>query len=883
MPPKFYKKSGTKYKKGMETNKSFDYTIKDSVEFVVIVESPSKCKKIEEYLGERYKCIATKGHIYCIPGLKSIDKKNNYKITYAKIKEKEDHIEYMRQIIGRFSPSAIIIASDDDREGTGIAYNICQEFGLPVETTKRIIFHEITPTAIQYAIQNPQTIDMHMVNAQQARQVLDLIVGFKISPLLWKFLYFDKDNSLSAGRCQTPALRLVYDNDRERLVNSIHQTYKITGSFFSQNVLFELESKEDLKDGMEVRRFLESSQTHPYKLCVQPSTQTTRSPPRPFNTSNLLQAASNVLHLPPKQTMKYCQTLYQNGFITYMRTENTKYSAVFLKEIKDFVTNKWSDKYMGDIENLANKDNGNPHEAIRVTKLQLTDLNVDLSNEFEDNNDDRENHEKIDAKTKITALNTLYKLIWRNTVESCMNAAIYDTVKIHIDSPLANSTYVHTINKPIHLGWRTVHHQKEEKENQSCQSALMLFFNSLVKSKTGIKHNNIHATVSFHNKHSHYTESSLIKKLEELKIGRPSTFSSLVDTIQMRGYVKKMDIEGEKHLCKEFSLIDGKIIERTVEKMVGIEKNKLVIQPLGITTVEFLVQHFSGLFSYDYTKKMEEQLDIIACPEENLTGNDGGKMEWYELCKQCMAEIDGSTKPISKQKYVIDDRHELVFDKFGPVVKYLLPAENVVTNSVVAEEQVDVEGGVKKKRATKKKEKPVEERWEYKSVKKELKLDLEKLRRGEYTLDELLEPNNLYLGLWKGKEVYVKSGQYGNYIEYDGQRQNIKNVNKSIDKVNLGDVEIYLKSMTPAENEMTSRDENTTMIYQSINNKNILRVLNKDFSVRSGKFGPYVYYKKENMAKPQFFNIRGFKEGFSVCDANVLLEWIYMKYKLPRY
>jgi DNA topoisomerase-1 len=232
MPPKFYKKSGTKYKKTAGSTKSFDYQVKDSVEFIVIVESPSKCKKIEEYLGERYKCIATKGHIYCIPGLKSIDKKNNYKITYAKIKEKEDHIENMREIIGRFSPSAIIIASDDDREGTGIAYNICQEFNLPVETTKRIIFHEITKSAIQYSIQNPQTIDMNMVNAQQARQVLDLIVGFKISPLLWKFLYFDKDNSLSAGRCQTPALRLVYDNYREHLSNSTNKSYKTVGSFF---------------------------------------------------------------------------------------------------------------------------------------------------------------------------------------------------------------------------------------------------------------------------------------------------------------------------------------------------------------------------------------------------------------------------------------------------------------------------------------------------------------------------------------------------------------------------------------------------------------------------------------------------------------------------
>ena len=893
MPPKNYKK----YKKivGFPQSKSFDYQVKDSVEFIVIVESPSKCKKIEEYLGERYKCIATKGHIYCIPSLKSVDKKNNYKITYSKIKEKEEHIENMRQIISKFSPSAIIIASDDDREGTGIAYNICQEFNLPVDITKRIIFHEITKKAILNAIQNPQTIDVNMVNAQQARQVLDLLVGFKISPLLWRYLYFDKDNSLSAGRCQTPALRLVYDNEKEKLNNSIEKSYKIIGSFFAQNILFELETKKPITDENDVKQFLESSQNHKYKLTICPSTQTTRSPPRPFNTSNLLQVASNVLHLSPKQTMKYCQTLYQNGFITYMRTENTKYSPVFLKEIEEFIKTKWADNYCGDFENLANKDNGNPHEAIRVTKLDISDLNVTISdNTIEEDNEEKDDKENLDIKVKNKMLNSLYKLIWKNTVESCMSTATYETTKIHIDSPIETGVYVHIINKPIHLGWKIVDHVKEERDNQSSLSALLLYFNSLKNSKQPIKHNNINATISFHNKHSHYTESSLIKNLEELKIGRPSTFSALIETIQSRNYVKKMDIEGDKYNCKEFSLIDDKIVEQNIEKIIGNEKGKLVIQPLGITTIEFLIQHFNSLFSYDYTKIMEEKLDMIACPATD----DPNMKEWFELCNDCSIEIDNSTKPISKQKYVIDEHHELVFEKFGPVIKYLLPSrsdENTIVTIDTAkitekENEEDVENQSKKNKSLKTKKEntvKIEEKWEYKSVKKDLKLDLEKLRRREYTLDELLEPNNIYLGLWKGKEVHVKSGQYGNYIEYDGQRQNIKNVDKPIGDVKFDDVEVYLKAMSPLrieENEISQpTDETIIKIYQNIHNKNILRVLNKDFSIRSGKFGPYIYYKKDNMAKPQFFNIRGFKEGFSVCDPNVLLEWIYMTYKLPRY
>ena len=591
--------------------------------------------------------------------------------------------------------------------------------------------------------------------------------------------------------------------------------------------------------------------------------------------------------------MKYCQVLYQNGFITYMRTENTKYSPVFLNEMKEFISKKWNDAYVGDFENIVNKDNGNPHEAIRVTNLSIYDLTLDLINEItcenNEENIEEDNKDKNDSKTNNKILNSLYKSIWKNTVESCMTNAIYETTKIYIDSPLEHSMYVHTINKPCHLGWKIISNEKEEKENQSSQSALLLFFNSIKKTEPTIICNNINATVSFYNRHSHYTESSLIKKLEELKIGRPSTFSTLVDTIQSRGYVKKLDIEGVNHTCKEFTLVDNKITGKNIEKTIGNEKNKLVIQPLGITTIDFLIQHFESLFSYDYTKKMEEQLDLIACPDIN-----DDKTEWYTICKICSNEIDGCTKPISKQKYIIDDQHILVFEKFGPVIKHRLPSINdpeIVEYKKEEEEEEENPAIIVKKKgkkSAKKTEKSTdkEDKWEYKSIKKDFKIDLEKLIRGEYTLEELTEPNNIYLGLWKGKEVFVKNGQYGNYIEYDEKRQNIKNIEKSIKDITLTDVEIYLKAMTHLEQELNSsstNDESVVKIYQNVNNKNILRVLNKDFSIRSGKFGPYIYHKKDNMNKPQFYNIRGFKEGFSVCDVNVLLEWIYMTYKIPRY
>lgn len=847
MPPKYYKKG----KKLGGPVKSFDSTIASTVEYIVIVESPSKCKKIEEYLGPKYKCIATKGHIYTIPGLKSIDKKNKYNIKYEKIKEKVSHIESMRTVINKFPVSNIIIASDDDREGTGIAYNICQEFSLPVDITKRIIFHEITYNAIQHAIQNPQCIDINMVKAQQARQILDLIVGFKISPLLWKFLYFDKDNSLSAGRCQTPALRLVYDNYMDKKKSILEQKYKISATFFSQNVLFELEDREhEINSNVKIEHFLEESKVYNHILSIKPSTETYRGSPKPFNTSTLLQVASNQLGYSPKQTINYCQKLYQNGYITYMRTENNKYSENFLDEAKTFIENKWGEKYVGDLDKIANKSNSNPHEAIRVTHLDVNciDNKETICSDNDENDNDIENKDNIKQSGNM---NTLYKLIWRNTIESCMNEAKYKTTKIHISAPL-HKDYVHTINIPIHLGWKVINNSKEEKDEQCSQTSQLFFLESLVKTNKPVIFNRINAVISFCSKHTHYTESSLIKKLEDLKIGRPSTFSTLVETIQTRGYITKMNIEGDKTKNIEYVLENGKVNKTETEKSVGEEKNKLVIQPLGIATIEFLTQYFQSIFCYDYTKKMEDQLDAIACPK---IGEDN--TEWYNICEECYNEIEKSTKPISKQKYSIDEQHELVFQKFGPVIKVINQSNDSIKDD-------DAKG-------------------EYKSVKKNIKLDLDKLCKGEYTLDELLEPTNITLGLWKGVDVYLKTGQYGNYIEYNDKRQNIKNVGKDLEKIMLSDVEVYLKIMDQPEIVSECKDDNMVKIYQNVHNKNILRTLNKDFSVRSGKFGPYVFYKKEGMHKPQFLNIRDFKEGFSVCDVNVLLEWLYMKYKIPRH
>ena len=300
---------------------------------LVIVESPAKCKKIESYLGTGYKCVASFGHIRELPknkGLKCIDKTNNYMPLFVNSSSKRKQITKLSGLIS--SASEVVLATDDDREGEAIAWHICKVFKLPIHTTKRIIFHEITRPAIQRAIRNPTTVNMDKVNAQLARQVLDFLVGFTISPLLWKHITKHKQGSLSAGRCQTPALRLVYDNQKEIDANPGKSGYDITGHFTKMELPFKLNSIIEAQDKTET--FLEDSVNHDHMLSHEPIKKTTKKAPIPLTTSAIQQKASNVCSFSPKQTMAMCQILYEAGYITYMRTDSKTYSKEFLQRLE---------------------------------------------------------------------------------------------------------------------------------------------------------------------------------------------------------------------------------------------------------------------------------------------------------------------------------------------------------------------------------------------------------------------------------------------------------------------------------------------------------------------------------------------------------------------
>jgi DNA topoisomerase-1 len=806
-------KSGTYQKKYYPKKKSEEKEKPATIErkinvkntpYLVIVESPSKCKKIEKYLGFQYKCIASKGHICNISKVKK-----DFEPEFEILSEKKDHVKSMREIISVFDPKNIYLGTDDDREGEAIAWHICLTFGLPVETTHRIIFHEITESAIRAAVAFPIVVRMNIVNAQKARQVLDRLVGFEISPLLTKRLgTIQEKKSLSAGRCQTPALRLVYDLDQANEKKERSFQYQTTGTFFESKIPAIL--NHHFETEKECETFLEESKTfsHIYSLETPVNKQT--SAPCPFNTSTLLQYASVHLHLSPKQTMNYCQTLYQNGHITYMRTESTKYSLEFLNKIREcFDDPTW----IGDLAKIQNHNHNNPHEAIRITNLEKCHL-------------EEKDMDHVDDKAGFSRLKAVFDMIRYRTIESCMSDYQYREIQVKIRAP-QDKEYIHNLEIPVFLGWKRCKWiEPEFLETQKKQTAF--YFSLQHKSKKIADLSKIECIITSVNRTRHYTESGLIKKLEDLGIGRPSTFATIIETIQERKYVEKQDIEGEKKTVVEYEL-DGesKNIQRIEkERIFGAEKNKLILQDLGKTVIQELIPTFTTLFEYEYTKTMEESLDLVS---EN-------SLEWQEVCKKCAEEIKKESKTWKEEIqeiYKIDEIHELVFSKKGAMIR---------------KPKLDQTHTLKKKTE-----------YEYLSTRK--KIDLEKLKKGEYTLEDLLEIPREYLGDYLEKEVHLKKGPYGAYVLW-GEETIKTPLKKDAWEITFEDIIDILEFKT------------------KVLPPNVLRVLTENMTLRKGKFGPYVYYKPPEKEKPAFYNLKAFiqKKNVYTCEISEILKWIEETY-----
>ncbi len=800
-----------------------------SLNYLLIVESSSKCSKIESYLGDRYKCIASNGHIRSIEGLQSIDIKNDYAVTYVVDPDKKAHVDKMRAIIADYPKENVIVASDHDREGEAIAWHLCEVFDLPVATTRRIVFHEITKPAIVAAVANPGKIDMNLVRAQQARQVLDMIVGFRISPVLWKHL--GTSNSLSAGRCQTPALRLVYENElaaKKALENGAVK-HRVQASFFDSNLVFELDKTFSTYE--EVEAFLKASQTHKHMLDVGKSRISVRSPPKPFNTATMLQSASNLFGMGAKDAMACCQSLYQMGHITYMRTESRKYSPVFTEIAAKYIAETWSKEHVngdlqtveGSVFNDSSKPQNNDseplaHEAIRVTNIHMRDFAI-ISN----------------SSNNMAHLEKVYKMIWQNTVQSCMSNATFNCLPLSVSSANSDAFYKHTIETVKFAGFLdakdkvgTTSKDKGKAPDMSKISASIVLQNSVSKGAP-IPYNCIETIIGFTAHHSRFTEASLIDKLDELGIGRPSTFSMLTDVIQTRKYVEKTDVAGVKIECREYKLVAGsEITHKSVEKMMGAEHKKLVIDPIGITVIEFLLQHFAEFFSYDYTNVMEKRLDAVAAGAES----------WHQVCADCDREIGKLIKTldsIGKRTYKVGDDYILFFHKNGMLLRSAKGPDGKCT---------------------------------FKGIKRGVKVDMAKLERGEYTVADLAEIDEIVLGLHSANDdsVILKPGKYGYYLEVGSKKisvdKELKALNKTPETVSLADLEHLLKDESKGEDNSS------------------VRILTPEISVRTSKFGPYIFHKTEKMKKPKFYDLKKFEGDSWTCDRDEMLNWLKTTHKL---
>ena len=759
---------------------------------LVIVESPAKCKKIESYLGVGYKCIASYGHIREMDGLKSIDIGNTFQPTYRSMLSKKKYINSLRTNIQKASD--VILATDDDREGEAIAWHICVLFNLSIQHTKRIIFHEITKPAIKKALDNPTHLNINKIYSQQSRQVLDLLVGFKVSPVLWKNI--SGKSGLSAGRCQTSALRLVYDNYKELSTKTGKCVYNTVANFNLINTSLPFELNNQFKSECNVNNFLEKSIAFKHELLDKNEKKVFKQSPTPLTTSKLQQKASNDLGFSPKVTMACAQRLYENGYITYMRTDSFKYSSEFIKSAKNHIHDKYGEKYISKtIFSLANKSSAKntkndlaqeAHEAIRPTSAERTSL-------------------PINGKITTKELR-LYLLIYKNALASCMSPAIYNKLTISITAPI-KTKYTYITEQIVFDGWRAVYGVESRNENYEMLNRLD------VSSSDEIKYEKISSNMKMVDLKPHYTESKLIQLLETKGIGRPSTYSSIISRIQDKNYVNKEDVHGVKIKCSNYVLDGGNISKKIEENEFGAEKGKLVLQSTGLFVIEFLIKHFNELFEYDYTRNMEAELDKIS----------NGDMKLLDLCKACNNTIDASIKNIKKQDkpiVKIDNYHTYTIGKYGPVIKHT-DDDGVIT---------------------------------FKQINKNIKIDLNKLKNGEYKLSELIGMDNYQnstreLGEHNGSEVVLKNGKFGMYVTIDGKNTSVKYINKDMDDITLEDVVEYINKKGKQES-------------------NIIKRLNDDMSIRKGRYGPYVYYKTNSMNRPKFISMRG------VAEEEITVSWV---------
>jgi len=568
------------------------------IQNLVIVESPAKAKTIQKFLGKEFTVMSSFGHIRDLSKKNlGVDISKNYTPEYIVSEDKKKLVNELKKEAKE--AETVWLASDEDREGEAIAWHLYEVLKLKSDQTKRIVFHEITKPAIQGAIKNPRTIDINLVNSQQARRILDRLVGFELSPILWKKI----KPSLSAGRVQSVAVRLIVEREREIIGFKPSIFFRVTGNF-QANSAFKAELSHKFTKEEEVLAFLELCKNASFQVADITKKPAKKTPAPPFTTSTLQQEASRKFNFSVSQTMAIAQKLYESGYITYMRTDSVNLSQMAINSAKDIIYKEFGEKYHKPRQyKTKTKGAQEAHEAIRPTYLDKLSISGSRAEQ------------------------KLYELIWKRTVASQMNDALLEKTTISIEVSGSKYEFVTTGEVVVFDGFLKVYLESTDDESNDEAGTLL----PKVAVNQQLQSNSIEATERFTQRPPRYTEASLVKKLEELGIGRPSTYAPTISTIISRGYVLKEDRPGTEREYAIITLKNGKISSKQKTEITGTEKSKLFPSDIGMVVNDFLVEYFGNIVNYNFTADVEEQFDKIA----------EGNLEWSKM-------IDSFYKPFHK-------------------------------------------------------------------------------------------------------------------------------------------------------------------------------------------------------------------------------------------
>ncbi|KAA2241897.1 type I DNA topoisomerase [Chitinophaga agrisoli] len=742
---------------------------------LVIVESPAKAKTIEKILGSDFEVKSCFGHIRDLEkDDMGIDIQNNFKPKYAVPEDKEKIVKELKKLAK--DTDEVWLATDEDREGEAISWHLCEVLGLDPHTTKRIVFHEITKPAIERAVQQPRLLDMNLVNAQQARRILDRIVGFELSPVLWRKM--SMRNSLSAGRVQSVAVRLIVEREREINAFNAVSSFRVEAFFTAKDpqgksMSFKAEGPGRFKTAEDAEKFLTQCIGAAYTvkdIQVKPGK---KSPAAPFTTSTLQQEASRKLGYSVSKTMLLAQKLYESGKITYMRTDSVNLSDTALTDIKQAIDKNWGEKYHQH-RKFKNKNESaqEAHEAIRPTYM--------------------ENSSVDDSDTK-----RLYDLIWKRTIASQMaDAELEKTIaKIDISTNHEELTASGEVLKfdgflKVYMESRDDEDLTDEEEQEGVLPPLQ------VKQVVDLKE--MKATERFTRPAPRYTEASLVKKLEELGIGRPSTYAPTITTIQKRTYVEKRDKEGVKREFRILVLKADKINKLTDAENTGAEKSKLFPSDLGMIVTDFLNQYFDSVMDYGFTAKIEEEFDEIAHGKKvwNKMLN-----EFYQPFHQDVANTLEKAERVKGERFLGDDPETgkpvvARMGRYGPMIQ-------------IGKAEDEEKPRFAKLKATQSIE----------TISMADAMELFRLPRA--------------LGMFEDQEVTVNIGRFGPYAQHDKKFYSLK---KEMDPYT-----VELDEIAPLIVEKrTAKDERTIKIFEK-----------EKIQILKGPYGPYIKQGLKNYKIPK--------------------------------